>query len=155
MDTLVSRDGNTLTASTPDAAYQWLDCLNDNSPIEGETGQSFTPSLIGSFAVEITFNGCKDTSSCYTLDPTVGMVGNFSDRVTALWDYRSDMVFVDLASEYRDVQVQVFDLQGRSVHTESMFRTREFQFTLEQSPGIYLINIRSQGFVSTRKIIKR
>jgi hypothetical protein len=155
VDTSVTRDGNTLTANTPDAAYQWLDCINDNSQIEGETGQSFTPSVMGSFAVEITVNSCKDTSFCYTLDPAVGMVGNFSDRVTALWDYRSDMVFVDLAGEYRDIQVQVFDLQGRIVHNESMLRTREFQFTLEQPPGIYFIYIRSKEFVTTKKIIKQ
>jgi hypothetical protein len=155
MDTSVTRDGNTLTANTPDAAYQWLDCINDNRQIEGETGQSFTPSVMGSFAVEITVNSCKDTSFCYTLDPAVGVVGNFSDRVTALWDYRSDMVFVDLAGEYRNIQVQVFDLQGRIVHNESKLRTREFQFTLEQPPGIYFIYIRSKEFVTTKKIIKR
>jgi len=57
-----------LTATQTGATYQWLDCLNGFQPIAGETNQSFTPSNDGNYAVEITVNGCSDTSSCFLIE---------------------------------------------------------------------------------------
>ena len=54
----------TLTADATGATYQWLDCNNNYAPIPGETNQSFTATANGSYAVEVTQNGCVDTSAC-------------------------------------------------------------------------------------------
>ena len=37
---------STLTAIATNATYQWLDCNNNNTPIIGETNQSFSPTLM-------------------------------------------------------------------------------------------------------------
>ena len=70
VDTSVSYaiSSSTLTALVTNATYQWLDCTNNNSPILGEINQSFSPTLNGTYAVEITQNGCSAISSCYTLN---------------------------------------------------------------------------------------
>ncbi len=61
----------TLTADFIGASYQWLDCDNNNAQIIGEINQSFTPSAqTGNYSVEITMNGCVDTSTCYIVDYT-------------------------------------------------------------------------------------
>jgi hypothetical protein len=75
VDTSVSLAGETLTAGAAGAAYQWADCNNGYSVIQGETGQSFSPSADGSYALIITTGGCTDTSSCYTVT-NVGMHEN-------------------------------------------------------------------------------
>jgi hypothetical protein len=155
VDTSVNLNENTLSANISDASYKWLDCTSDFSQIEGETQQSFTPSIAGSFAVEITVNSCKDTSSCYSLDPTVGFEGTSGKQIMTWWDSRSDRVRVDLAAEYKEIQVQVFDIQGRLIHTTNMQSVREFQFALEQPSGIYFIHLTSREYVATRKIVKR
>ena len=68
INTEVTLENGTLTATTGGAEYQWLDCDDNFSPIEGETAQSFTPTVSGNYAVEITENGtCVDTSACYTV----------------------------------------------------------------------------------------
>ncbi|MFI5203518.1 MAG: hypothetical protein ACHQF2_03390 [Flavobacteriales bacterium] len=60
----VSQTGDTLTASTVGASYQWIDCNNGFAAIPGEINQSFMPAMNGDYAVIVTL-GCADTSSCY------------------------------------------------------------------------------------------
>ncbi len=64
VNSAVSLSGLTLTAAAAGASYQWIDCNNGNAPISGETGQSFTATVNGSYAVIITQNNCSDTSAC-------------------------------------------------------------------------------------------
>ncbi len=65
----VLNNAPTLTADLFADSYQWLDCDNNYALIPGETMQSFTATaLVGNYAVEITLNGCSDTSACYLID---------------------------------------------------------------------------------------
>lgn len=66
----VTSTPTTLTAEQNNASYQWIDCAIVDGAISGETGQSFSPSVTGYYAVEITLSdGCGatliDTSSCH------------------------------------------------------------------------------------------
>src|SRR5690606_25779683 len=64
----VSVDGNTLTAEEENATFQWIDCDNNNSPIEGETAQSFIATIPGNYAVVLTSLTCTEfsvTSDCH------------------------------------------------------------------------------------------
>ena len=61
----VTRLGDSLLAvSNSSYTYQWINCTNGETPISGEISSSFVPVRSGSYAVEITSNGCVDTSSC-------------------------------------------------------------------------------------------
>ncbi len=55
----------TVHANAEDATYQWIDCANGNSPIEGEINQDFTPLVNGSYAVIVSDGICSDTSECF------------------------------------------------------------------------------------------
>jgi hypothetical protein len=68
----VTQTGNTLTAVQSGANYTWVDCNNGNQPIAGANGQSFTPTTIGSYAVEIELNGCSALSTCVQIN-SVGL----------------------------------------------------------------------------------
>jgi hypothetical protein len=61
--TAVTQNNNTLTA-VANASYQWLDCNNGNQPIANATGQIFVAPNPGSYSVQITENGCTQTSAC-------------------------------------------------------------------------------------------
>ncbi len=67
VDSSVTQNGAVLTANESGANYQWLDCNNGYNPISGETNQTLNASSRGSYAVEVTKNGCSDTSACYTV----------------------------------------------------------------------------------------
>lgn len=63
----------TLTAVQNGATYQWINCDQPDGFIIGATGQSYTPTETGYYAVEITYNDpCAgtymDTSSCHYVD---------------------------------------------------------------------------------------
>jgi hypothetical protein len=71
VDTSVTINGFTLIANANNATYQWGDCTSEFKPIEGSNNQNFTPDATGLYAVEITQNGCKALSKCFS----VNMVG--------------------------------------------------------------------------------
>ena len=58
--------GALLTAMPPAAAYQWLTC-NPFSLIFNQTGQTYYATVNGDYAVEVSINGCKDTTNCVTV----------------------------------------------------------------------------------------
>lgn len=59
--------GTTLTADQTGATYQWVDCSN-SSAISGATNQSYTATVNGNYAVEVTVAGCSTTSACTLID---------------------------------------------------------------------------------------
>ena len=66
VNSAVTQVGTTLTASAVGAGYQWLNC-NGYSIIAGQSTQSYTANVSGSYAVIVTQNGCADTSECYPI----------------------------------------------------------------------------------------
>ncbi|MFM2224497.1 MAG: hypothetical protein RJA07_699 [Bacteroidota bacterium] len=70
LNNAVLQNNTTLTAveNSTGTTYQWLDCNNSNSAIAGETNQSYQTISNGNYAVEITNNGCKDTSICTAIN---------------------------------------------------------------------------------------
>ena len=70
IDVSASQNGAIITANATGVNYQWLDCDNNYAHVNGETNQSFTPGITGNYAVEITLDGCVDTSNCFLVDFT-------------------------------------------------------------------------------------
>ncbi len=50
--------------SDTSASFQWLNCNDGMRPIQGVKNRNFIILQNGSYAVEITLNGCVDTSDC-------------------------------------------------------------------------------------------
>lgn len=63
-DVSTATSGATITANLGGATYQWLDCNNAYAPIGSETGQSFTATANGDYAVLVNDGTCADTSHC-------------------------------------------------------------------------------------------
>ena len=132
-DTSILSSAGTLISVESDAEYQWLDCESNYEPLEGETDQSFTVSEIGSYALEITKNGCRDTSSCYLVDPLVNDSGIFSE-VKVYPNPTNGELFID-AENYEGVEV--YDLLGRLI-IQSDLTTINLK---RQSQGAYVLKI--------------
>ncbi len=66
---------NTLEANEADtaASFQWLNCASNFQVIGGATGKQFTFVQNGSYAVEVSLNGCVDTSACIVIN-NVGLI---------------------------------------------------------------------------------
>lgn len=62
----VSQSGATLIAQQPNGPYQWINCTT-GAPVVGATGQFFTATANGQYAVVLSQGGCTDTSVCVTV----------------------------------------------------------------------------------------
>ena len=72
LNATVTQTGITLTSAQSGVNYVWLDCANGNQPIAGLNGQSFIPTTNGSYALQISLNGCSAISSCVQIN-SVGL----------------------------------------------------------------------------------
>jgi len=154
IDTSVSRDGLILTASTAGASYQWLDCDNDKSILEGETSQSLLAISTGNYAVEIMENGCTDTSSCYSVYTTAIFNRTSEDQIVVHRGVDNKSIYIDLGDTYLDIIYQVIDVNGRLIHTGTFKQTRLMEFSLEEPPGIYFVTLNYDSRHTVVKIRK-
>lgn len=67
-DVSVTQNREQLSANnTAGSSYRWLNCQQGFAPISGANSRLFTATANGTYAVEITENGCTDTSACFTV----------------------------------------------------------------------------------------
>lgn len=104
-----------LTADATVSGYQWLNCDNNFSPIVGATNQSYTPTVTGNYAVQLSDNGCVDTSVCILVDFTGLDEMNLLDLT--IYPNPSTGMF-SLSSSSALVAVEVFDYQGRKMNVD-------------------------------------
>ena len=72
IDVTVSALYGVLHAVPATVNYQWLDCSNGDASVLGATGATFAPGESGSYAVQISVDGCAQTSVCTTLSVEEG-----------------------------------------------------------------------------------
>ncbi len=141
IDTSIVETGNTLMANTAGVGYQWLDCGNGYSIISGETNQSFMPTTTGSYGVEISDNGCTDTSECHQ----VIIVG--TNEINS--DYEITVYpnpFMDQLQIYCDCSIDakfiIYDQLGRLVKSDEINLNGSIEISTENiENGLYFIVI--------------
>ena len=123
----------TLTADATGATYQWLDCNNNYAPIAGETNQSFTATANGSYAVEVTQNGCVDTSACEQVN-NVG-INEINSSITLHPNPTTGIV--ELQGINGSFKVDVYDYAGKYLQSTS----RSTIDLSEYPSGIYFLKV--------------
>ncbi len=149
VDTSVTEAGLTLTA-TGSGTYVWLDCNNGFSPIAGETGMSFTATDSGDYAVEITENGCVDTSSCFVIN-----VGGVQNHLThSIYVYPNptrEMLFI--SSDNWSGELELYNSLGVLVRTITIDLFDQKVLNMSSLPnGIYLL--KSNDDLIRREVLK-
>ncbi len=141
-DTSVMTSGSTITSNATSASYKWLDCDNSNTPISSETGQSYTPSLSGNYSVEVTENGCTDTSSCVSIVITSINGSLIGDDINIYPNPVEDILTIDLGQQINNTSVSVVDNTGKAVINSHYDNQQVIQLDLaDLPPGKYTISI--------------
>lgn len=112
VDTAVSVTNNVLSANASPAAYQWIDC-NTGMALAGETGQSFTASQSGSYAVVVSANGCSDTSSCRNVVVTSSVDALWAGSVSLFPNPAGDRVSLALDRARPQLRVRIVNALGQ------------------------------------------
>jgi len=140
-DLTTSVVGTTISSNNSNATYQWLNCDNNYSEIVGETGQSFTPSLNGNYAVELTENGCVDTSFCVPIN-SVGIFQNdFGENLKIFPNPTNGELLIDFGVTNENITILVLDVNGKLIHSKSYRQKKQVGITIEESPGVYFLTI--------------
>jgi len=157
----ITRAGNTLTSSVEGATYRWY---RDDTPINGANQRSYTPTVNGSYAVEvITSAGCSNRSQTmnFVLEPSTGVDREFAAmgiRLSPNPFDESTTLHYDLPKGSH-VSVKLYDLIGREIATLA----DEYQSAGPRSiridgaplaPGTYVCRITAGEFVHTSSVVR-
>jgi Concanavalin A-like lectin/glucanases superfamily len=145
-----------LSSNATGAIYQWLDCGNSFAEISGATNQNFTATAVGSFAVEVTENGCTDTSACSSivtlgLDDTDVLFNNVTIYPNP--SSNNDQINIDLTG-LMDVAINVFSVNGQLLYHADEINNIIHSFELAEEPGVYFIELSTSGDNKIFNLIK-
>lgn len=137
VNTGVTQNNETLQANQSGATYQWLDCNNSLTPIPGATNQTYVATQNGSYAVQITSNGCVDVSAC--LDVISLSLENFDEqgRVLIYPNPGTGIYFLEGVSS--NELISVYTTSGELIQR---FRADKAQVEINlvnQPKGIYFV----------------
>jgi hypothetical protein len=154
-DLTTSTSGATITSNNSSATYQWLDCDNNNSVISSETGQSFTPTANGNYAVELTENGCIDTSACVNIN-TVGIIENsFGNELLIYPNPTSGNFSIDLGASFETSVVTITDISGKLIDSKTISQSQILNLSINEPTGIYFITIQAGDKKAVIRLIKK
>ncbi len=154
VNTNVVQNHNTLAAVATGLNYRWLDCSNNYSFISGATFASFTPTVNGDYAVEITDGACKDTSVCHAVT-LLGIEDNFANNVSVYPNPTNGDVLLSLGTTYTDVNISVSNVLGELVTKDSYTAAKEVFVNINAAPGIYFITVNTPQHSTRVKVIKQ
>ncbi len=138
VDATTTANDFTITANESNAdSYQWVDCNNGNTPISGETNASFTASINGSYAVEVTIGNCTETSGCETFT-TIGIDELPDENLIVYPNPTNDFLYVD--SEVNFQELRVLDLTGKVIRIVSNSFIDVSQF----ATGSYILEVQTE-----------
>ncbi|MDG5800271.1 T9SS type A sorting domain-containing protein [Marinilabiliaceae bacterium ANBcel2] len=157
-NTNLNVEGDIVTAVAEGATYQWFSCDNDLIAIDGATEQSLKVSDSGSYAVEITKNGCTVVSDCIDM-----VVSHFSHLSKNGAPYSrvypnptSGLLNVEFDSFIDYVTLQVFTITGKHVYLQSFNDVDNISIDLSSyANGIYILQIEKDGYSSYVRVIKK
>ncbi len=152
----VHLSGNRIVSLSDDEpTFTWHDCNNDNELIEEATGRSLTPARTGSYAVNVTLDGCTVTSECIQVD-YLGTNSTLANLLNVYPNPTSGKVNIDFGMEFDLTSVQLFNVNGQLVNTIATSTvTSAINFELTEEPGIYFLTIAAGEETRTVRLIKQ
>lgn len=147
----VTVSSNVCTANVAGATYKWLDCSNNYAVIPGQTAQTFTPSVSGNFAVEITKNGCIDTSACQFVVLTGISQNDLNDKLIVSPNPANTHFTIKNCA--LGTQLSILNISGKLIKTTVISGSNQSIPIEELSNGVYIIELNRNGQRSNLKLI--
>ena len=144
IDTTVLVQVDTLTSLQSGAQYQWLNCNEGFMEIPDATDQSFTPLNSGSYAVEITKDGCVDTSHCHRLILSDVLENTIGQGLKVFPNPTDGTISIELPEVFSFIEVKVSSIEGKEMAKKSFINAQTLQMSLQDyQQGMYFLNIQT------------
>ncbi len=152
VDISVTNSGGTFTSNQTGASYQWMDC-SINLPLVGETNQSYTPAVNGTYCVIITNGECIGKSAEITIN-NVGLETNSESLLSIYPNPVSATLTVSSASTI--LTYEITDLSGKII-SHQLVNASAFNIDMSLfSEGVYMLKTTGEnGMIQCSKIIKQ
>ncbi len=149
-DTIVFSN-NTLKSLQSNAAYQWLNCDNNYAIIPGENNQDFSFSANGNYAVEVTYNGCIDTSNCLVVSG-IGLneITNQNSKIKLYPNPVYHQLSLSFGETYDDIGIAIYALSGQLVKTYNYSKKENISLEVNFEPGQYVLEVSLNGIIASR-----
>ncbi|BDS12903.1 T9SS type A sorting domain-containing protein [Aureispira anguillae] len=156
LNAVITQNGTTLTAQEagPNIIYQWIDCGNGNSFIMGATGQSFTPTANGNYAVMISDGINSITSTCTNVN--VIAINQLKEELglTCYPNPTNGWLYIEKAF-VEAIEVKILDNMGRTLLTTNTTQKKMGIDLSEYPVGVYFVTIGNAQKYITQKVIKQ
>lgn len=154
VETGIVQNGLQIDAVVTNAQYQWLDCLNGYAPIAGETNQTFVPSMDGEYAVQVTENGCTDTSACLVFN-TSSLNELLVENIACYPNPTKDEVTLQFDQVKSEIDVEVYSALGQHLYSKHFVNTSIETLELPKEPAVYVLKVRSDVGTSVLRVVKK
>ncbi len=142
-----------LVAQSTTGTFQWVDCDNGNAIIPGETGQSFTPTATGNYAVQVTENGCTLQSTCYTIISTAGQSEMNSENIVVYPNPTKGWFTLESNQIGSDFLLTTID--GKIIMKGAIENKNQKIDLSEEVDGVYMLQVLGESGTSIIKVVKK
>jgi hypothetical protein len=165
VDTAVSVTNATFTAHATNATYQWINCNTGNTPIAGQTNQSYTVTASGNYAVVVTTNSCSDTSVCQTITTTGIAENSIADAINIYPNPTNGQFTIELGAMLKspigngtgmsqhDVTIKITDELGKEVITINFTGKQLLIEKGVMKAGVYFLQMQTEHGLISKKLI--
>jgi hypothetical protein len=143
LDLSVTTSGSVITANETGAGttYQWIDCDNGNINIAGQTGQSFTATANGNYAVVIKKNGCIDKSVCVQI-VNLSIAGfDLTDQIKVYPNPTNGVINLAFGTAFETVKTIITNSIGQTILEKTSQNSSDLQLNLNAPNGIYFVTV--------------
>ncbi len=136
----ISLSEATATASAVDVSYQWFDCNDISTPIDGATNQAFTPEVDGDYQVQLMGpTGCIAVSDCISIIGTDTEDESISSQINIYPNPASSEIQLTIRDIPLVNDVIIYDIHGKEILSlEIKNGTGEYDISALSS-GLYFI----------------
>lgn len=140
VNTDVTVSENVLTSNASNATYQWIDCANNNTPISGATNATFIATITGEYAVQVTQDGCTETSECIEVF-VVGLDQFALDNQIALFPNPNQGAFTISWLNEEQMTINIINALGQTMNSTQIVFGTSADLNLNLSAGVYFVEI--------------
>ena len=145
----------TLTATDSGLDYQWVDCDNANTPIDGATEQSFEVTEDGNYAVIVSDGDCSVTSECTVVIVTGITEQNGADAFSVYPNPFNEMLTVRTNGQQGPVRIELFSMSGQVLINEVRSGMEMNPVgTAQLAPGSYVLRLTTDNARTTMNVVK-
>jgi len=136
-------------------SYQWIDC-STGEIIVGQTNQTFTPTMNGSYSVVWTGDDCSDTSDCFIVDFIGTSAGDKRTEINVYPNPTVDgqlNILVPDSCQNGNSIVTIMNSAGRVVTSTVIASQNPILIQLPVDKGLYFVNFKSASLSETFRIL--